>query len=298
MNQPKLKIKNYHLFQFLFVIFISLYSFPSRSQQHHHVKQTDTLVSQEILYTYPTPDELLDVIEKEHLTFNNQYLNPTDNVNRYLNTKTKNLNLGIYLADLAYAAFFSKRNQITKYIDVISQVSNDLLISAETKAKMKDDLMQNMENLDSIYHLTNVYYYEIMHELDDNNSNSLMVIISAGTYIESIYLALSLVDNFSEKKELIEKISGQKNAFVSLLNTSKLYQENYYVNEVIPYLEKIIKMYNQFKVEDKGKLIFIKNPNGTVRFKSAEKVTMNEQQFINFRKTIHEIRNEINLNEY
>jgi len=297
MNQIKLKIKDYHLLQILLVILISLYSFPLRSQHHHPLNQSDTLISQEILYTYPTPDELLDVIEKEHLSFNNQYLNPVGNVNQYINTKTKNLNLGIYLTDLAYAAFFSKRNQITKYVDVISQTSNDLLISAETKAKMKEDLIQNIENLDSIYHLTNIYYYEIMHELDYNNSNSLMVIISAGTYIESIYLALSLIDSFSEENELIQKIAGQKNAFVSLLNTSKLYEKDHYLNEVIPYLEKIISMYNQFKVEDKGKLIFIKNPNGTVRFKSAEKVTMNEQQFITFRKTIHEIRNEITLNE-
>ncbi|MDY6802081.1 MAG: hypothetical protein SVU94_12780 [Bacteroidota bacterium] len=296
MNQLRLKIKAYHLLQILLVILISLYSFTLRSQHHQPFNQSDTLISQEILYTYPTPDELLDVIEKEHLNFNNQYLNPAGNVNQYLNTKTKNLNLGIYLADLAYAAFFSKRNQITKYVDVISQTSNDLLISAETKAKMKEDLIQNMENLDSIYHLTNVYYYEIMQELEYNNSNSLMVIISAGTYIESIYLSLCLVDKFSDENELIKQIAGQKNAFVSLLNTSKLYDKDYNVKEVIPYLEKIISLYNQFKVEDKGKLIFIKNPNGTVRFKSAEKVVMNEEQFNSFLNTIRKIRNEITLN--
>src|SRR6056297_642730 len=296
MNQLKLRIKAYHLLQISLVILISLYSFTLRSQHHQSFNQSDTLISQEILYTYPTPDELLNVIEKEHLNFNNQYLNPVGNVNQYINTRTKNLNLGIYLADLAYAAFFTKRNQIAKYVDVISKTSDDLLISAETKTRMKEDLLQNMDNLDSIYHLTNVYYYDIMQELEYNNSHSLMVIISAGTYIESIYLALSLVDKFSDENELIKKIAGQKNAFVSLLNTSRLYEKDYYVKEVIPYLEKIISMYNQFKVEDKGKLIFIKKPDGTVRFKSAEKVTMNEQQFITFRNTLREIRNEITLN--
>ena len=292
------RIVNSYIFHYTVAILFIFISFPLKSQQNHPFSnQQDTLVSKDILYTYPTPDELLNVIEKEHLNFNNNYLNPVNNVHQYINTKTKHLNLGIYLADLAYAAFFSKRNQITKYVDAISQTSDELLISSQTKAQMKEDLIQNMENLDSIYHLTNVYYYDIMQELEDNNSNSLMIIISAGTYIESIYLALSLVDKFSNENELIKKIAGQKNAFVSLLNTSRLYEKDYYVKEVIPYLEKIISMYNQFKVEDKGKLIFIKKPDGTVRFKSAEKVTMNEQQFITFRKTIHEIRNEITLNE-
>jgi len=291
------RIANSYIFHYTVAILLILISFPLKSQPSLPLpNQKDTLVSQDILYTYPTPDELLNVIEKEHLNFNNQYLNPVGNVNQYINTKTKNLNLGIYLADLAYAAFFTKRNQITKYVDVISKTSDELLISSQTKAKMKEDLIQNMENLDSIYHLTNVYYYDIMQELENNNSNSLMVIISAGTYIESIYLALSLVDKFSNENELIKKIAGQKNAFVSLLNTSKLYKKDYYIKEVIPYLERIISMYNQFKVEDKGKLIFIKKPDGTIRFKSAEKVTMNEQQFITFRNTIREIRKEITLN--
>src|SRR6056297_1822332 len=291
------RIVNSYIFHYTVAILFILISFPLKSQKNHpFTNQQDTLVSKDILYTYPTPDELLNVIEKEHLNFNNNYLNPVNNIHQYIHTKTKHLNLGIYLADLAYAAFFSKRNQITKYVDAISQTSDELLISSQTKAQMKEDLIQNMENLDSIYHLTNVYYYDIMQELEDNNSNSLMIIISAGTYIESIYLALSLVDKFSNENELIKKIAGQKNAFVSLLNTSRLYEKDYYVKEVIPYLEKIISMYNQFKVEDKGKLIFIKNPDGTVRFKSAEKVTMNEQQFITFRNTLREIRNEITLN--
>ena len=291
------RIVNSYIFHYTVAILFIFISFPLKSQQNHPFSnQQDTLVSKDILYTYPTPDELLNVIEKEHLNFNNNYLNPVNNVHQYINTKTKHLNLGIYLADLAYAAFFSKRNQITKYVDAISQTSDELLISSQTKAQMKEDLIQNMENLDSIYHLTNVYYYDIMQELEDNNSNSLMIIISAGTYIESIYLALSLVDKFSNENELIKKIAGQKNAFVSLLNTSKLYKKDYYIKEVIPYLERIISMYNQFKVEDKGKLIFIKKPDGTIRFKSAEKVTMNEQQFITFRNTIREIRKEITLN--
>ncbi|MFP4025113.1 MAG: hypothetical protein ACLFVR_11375 [Thiohalospira sp.] len=289
-----IKFFRYHIILLGFIF--QLMPLIAISQQHPFQNQADTLMSQEILYTYPTPDELLDVIEKEHLNFNNRHLNPVDNVNQYINTKTKNLNLGIYLADLAYAAFFSKRNQITKYVDVISQTSDDLLISAETKTKLKEDLIQNMENLDSIYYLTNVYYYEIMHELENNNSNSIMVIISAGTYIESIYLSLSLIDKFSDENELVKKIAEQKNAFVSLLNTSKLYEQDYNVKEIIPYLESIIDIYNQFKVEDKGKLVFIKKPDGTVRFKSAEKVIMNEKQFITFRNTIKEIRNEITLN--
>jgi len=287
---------NYYFLQIGLIFVINLFPASLKSQHHAPLNQSDTLTSQEILYTYPTPDELLDVIEKEDLNFNNQYLNPVGNVNQYINTRTKNLNLGIYLADLAYAAFFTKRNQITKYVDVISKTSDDLLISAETKTRMKEDLLQNMDNLDSIYHLTNVYYYDIMQELEYNNSHSLMVIISAGTYIESIYLALSLVDKFSDENELIKQIAGQKNAFVSLLNTSKLYEKDYNVKEVIPYLEQIIALYNQFKVEDKGKLIFIKNPDGTVRFKSAEKVVMNNKQFNSFRNTIREIRNKITLN--
>jgi len=137
------RIVNSYIFHYTVAILFIFISFPLKSQQNHPFSnQQDTLVSKDILYTYPTPDELLNVIEKEHLNFNNNYLNPVNNVHQYINTKTKHLNLGIYLADLAYAAFFSKRNQITKYVDAISQTSDELLISSQTKAQMKEDLIQ------------------------------------------------------------------------------------------------------------------------------------------------------------
>ena len=77
--------------------------------------QDDTLQTKDVVFTYPTPDELLEVIEKENISFYNKYLNPPENQLNYIDVKSKNLNLGVYLADLAYAAFFEKRSKSTAF---------------------------------------------------------------------------------------------------------------------------------------------------------------------------------------
>ena len=258
--------------------------------------QVDTLKSQGVLFTYPTPDELLEIIKKDKITFYGKFLNPVENESKYIDSKYKNLNLGVYMADLAYSAFFEKRSRILKLIENISKLSEDLLISNDLKTNLKADLERNIENLDSIYHLTSAYYNKIMMELEKNHNNKVMVIISTGAYIESVYLSLSTIDKFTEQNNVINKIAEQKNAFIDLHQTSKLYANELYVKDVIKYQETLINHYRQFKVENKGKFTLSTNKDGTVTFKSAEKVIMNKEQFEDFKKVVTIIRNEITKN--
>mgnify|MGYP001191855724 CR=1 FL=1 len=123
-----------------------------------------------------------------------------------------------------------------------------------------------------------------------------MVIISTGAYIESIYLSLNLIEKYSADNDIIKKIAEQKNAFINLNHVSNLYIEKPYISEIINYQEQVLNLFNQFKVENKGKMIFTKNPDGTVKFKTAEKITMNEEQFYKLKETVIKLRNEITKN--
>lgn len=258
--------------------------------------QKDTIESKGVVYTYPTPDELLEVVDKENIRFYNKYLNPPENSNKYIHSFSKNLNLGIYLSDIGYASFFSKRNKIAGLIETINMLSTNLLISNELRNNFRNDIERNIDNLDSIYYFTNHYYTGIMRELEKNNINHTMVIINTGAYIESIYLALSLVESYSTDNEIVKKIAEQKNAFVNLNQVSNLYIKNDYVKSILPYQERVIDIYKEFKTEGQGKVILIKNEDGSVNLKSGEKVTMTKEQFDELKKVISEIRAEITKN--
>ena len=161
-----ISFKTYNIKYFINLLFLIVLLFSvNRTHANNIAKshfQKDTVTSADAVFTYPTPDELIKIIEIENVSFYSKYLNPVENESKYINSKLKNLNLGVYIADLSYASFFEKRSKILHLIENITKLSDELIISSETKINLKSDLEKNIENLDSIYRLTSKYYTIIM----------------------------------------------------------------------------------------------------------------------------------------
>lgn len=247
----------------------------------------------EVYYLYPTPGELIAVIDEGNLSFENSLMNPIENTTKYIDTKSRNLNLGVYMADMAYAAFFSKRTKVLNYLEVIGNLSNYLLISSQIKENLVNDFKNNIDNFDSIYHFTNVYYYDIMNELEMNNSSNSMTLIISGAYIECIYIAVQLVGEYEENNPLIQKIAEQKFAFINLVKSCELHKDNRNLAAVLEYLQKIQKIYDQVKLVEGTKREMIRTADGKIRFKGGPKLKLEKEQFYNLKETISDIRTQI-----
>ncbi|HAF30241.1 MAG TPA: hypothetical protein DCG75_14460 [Bacteroidales bacterium] len=254
-----------------------------------HTQQTG-----EVFYLYPTPGELIAVIDEGKLTFDKDLMNPVENLPRYIDTKSRNLNLGIYMADMAYAAFFSKRTKVLNYLEVIGSLSNYLLISSNIKENLVNDFTNNIDNFDSIYHFTNVYYYDIMHELESNNNTNAMTLIISGAYIECIYIAMNLAGEFSPNDDpLVQKVAEQKFAFANLVKSCELHKNNKNIDAVLKYLTDIQAIYDQIQMIEGTKREMIRTSDGKIRFKGGPKLKIEEKQFNDLKTSITRIRNEI-----
>ena len=265
---------------FLILLFIPFFGF---SQQ-----QTG-----EVYYLYPTPGELIAVIDEGNLSFNDDLINPIENQSKYIDTKSRNLNLGVYMADMAYAAFFSKRTRVLNYLEVIGNLSNYLLISSQIKENLVNDFTENIDNFDSIYHFTNVYYYDIMNELEYNNNTNAMTLIITGAYFECIYIAVNLVDSYEEDNSLIQKIAEQKYAFMNLVKSCELHKDNRNLAAILDYLLEIQKIYDNVKLTEGTKREMVRTPDGKIRFKGGPRLKMEKEEFLALRKSIIDIRTEI-----
>ncbi|MCB2196606.1 MAG: hypothetical protein KQH79_12160 [Bacteroidetes bacterium] len=272
-------MKTNRLLVCLLLIFIPIYGF---SQQ-----------SKEVYYLYPTPGELIAVIDEGNLSFDNDLLNPIENQSKYIDTKSRNLNLGVYMADMAYAAFFSKRTKVLNYLEVIGNLSNYLLISSQIKENLVNDFTENIDNFDSIYHFTNVYYYDIMNELEYNNNANAMTLIIAGAYFECIYIAVNLVDSYETSGMLIQKIAEQKYAFMNLVKSCELHKDNRNLAAILGYLTEIQNIYNKVKLTEGTKREMIRTPDGKIRFKGGPQLKMEKEEFLSLKKSISAIRTEI-----
>lgn len=246
----------------------------------------------EVYYLYPTPGELIEVIDGGNLSFNKTLLNPEENLPTYIDTKSRNLNLGIYMADMAYAAFFSKRTKVLNYLEVIGDLSNYLLISSQIKENLVNDFTNNIDNFDSIYHFTNVYYYEIMNELENNNNTNIMTLIISGAYIECIYIAVNLA-KYEENSALIQKVAEQKFAFVNLVKSCELRKSNRNIAAILTPLLEIQSIYDKVKMTEGTKREMIRTTDGKIRFKGGPKLKMEEAEFYQLKESINRIRTEI-----
>ena len=257
----------------------------------HQISISQT--SAEVYFLYPTPGELIAVIDEGQLSFDNKLMNPTENLSKYIDTKSRNLNLGIYMADMAYAAFFSRRTKVLNYLEVIGQLSNYLLISSQIKENLVNDFTENIDDFDSIYHFTNVYYYDIMNELEANNNQNAMTLIIAGAYIECIYIALNLAGDYEENSALIQKVAEQKYAFNNLVKSCDLHKNNRNLAAILVYLKDIQAIYNRVRLTEGTKREIIRTPDGKIRFKGGPTLKMEKEEFYKLKETISRIRTEI-----
>lgn len=244
-------------------------------------------------FFYPTPSELFDVIDKEELSYNKDLLNPIENSQNYILSTAKYLNLGIYISDLAYSAFFEKKANCFDYLVTISNLSEVLLISSDLKERFNKDVISNSDNMDSVYAITNAYYYDVMMELDKNNSKSVLYIITTGAYIEAFYIAMNLTKNYSENNELLREVAQQKASLINLNKFSKLCIGDANLPAVIKYQEDIIAVYNKFLVEEGPKRSFVRKPDGGIKLIGGPKISMNREQFEELKATLSRVRSEI-----
>lgn len=257
----------------------------------HQISQSQT--NGEVYYLYPTPGELIAVIDQGQLTFEGDLMNPTDNLPKYIDTKSRNLNLGIYMADMAYAAFFSKRTKVLNYLEVIGKLSNYLLISSQIKEDLVSDFTENIDNFDSIYHFTNVYYYDIMNELEANNNQNAMTLIISGAYIECIYIAMNLAGEYEENSPLIQKVAEQKFAFKNLVKSCELHKSNRNLAATLVYLKEIENIYDQVILTEGTKREMIRTSDGKLRFKGGPTLKLGKEEFYQLKESINRIRTEI-----
>ena len=243
-------------------------------------------------YLYPTPNEINEIIKKEDLVFNESLLNPENKVSNYTNDQSISLNLGIYLADMAYSAFFGQIHKFKSYLGVVKQLTNHLLISPETKEELISNFIKHSNDFDSIYQFTHDYYYKMINELEQNYSASAMSLIVAGAYIECLYIALNLT-KYEEDSSLIQIVAKQKFAFNNLINCCKFKSRDKDITSILNDLLEIQDIYNNVSIQ-KVEILRVERTNDEkITLRGGPILKMKRKEFYKLKKTISRVRKKI-----
>ncbi len=230
-------------------IVIGLINFSCKSDANKNKEEfidseaiSDSLLASDedlVFYSFPSSQEMFSFIKKDaELIFRTDLVNPTENLPKYIDTKSKTLALGIYLADLSYMTLFSKTSEAYQYIDVITRLSNDLRISLPFQDSFLNRVKENLNNEDSLIYISDQYSSKIVDYLLQNNKDKVLANITAASYIEGLYIAVNLVENYSEDNPVIQRIVEQKHSFTNLIKYAKKYHNDSNTQVAIELLTK------------------------------------------------------------
>jgi hypothetical protein len=136
-------------------------------------------VESQTYYLIPSPEELFRFIKDGNLKFSEEVLNPTNNIDNYIDTRSKELNFGIYSADLAYVASFNKYQESVDYLNTVRTLSDEIGISAVFDRNLIGRIDNIIDDQDSLLRVTSDSYMSIVRYLESSDRKK---IISSNRY--------------------------------------------------------------------------------------------------------------------
>lgn len=171
-----------------------------------------------VLYPLPAPFEMTQMLNDIGAKYSSKNLNPATNVEKYVTEQKKALNLGIYAADLAYAATFQQQQDIQTYLNSIKTLADQLGVTYDYSKLLSDDYKAKFENKDSLTNIITNTIYDTYQFLEQKSNPDLAVDMVAGVWVELMYIATNISEDSYNFTGIVDIISKQKDSYSKVMS--------------------------------------------------------------------------------
>jgi len=171
----------------------------------------------DVVYPLPTPFEITKILNNIGASYISASLNPTGNAEKYFTEKSKALNLGVYGADLAYAATYDQKQDVNLYSKSLKTLIDELGIKIDYSKFLSDEFKSNVNNKDSLTNIITRTYYDTYKTLKEKNNPDLAVMMVSGMWVELMYIATNISKDTYRNPGIVKLIVNQKTSYTKLL---------------------------------------------------------------------------------
>ena len=223
----------------------------SNSEQANAQKkeEIESFVEKEFTYPLPTSFEVSQMLGNANAAFSNEIVNNVEKVDEYVATWQKAANLGVYGADLSYAATFEKTQETIDFLEVSKKLIDELNITSAFNASMAERVENNIENIDSLIFIVTESFYDTYNYLNQNGEEKTSILVIAGSVIEGLHITCELIKLSENKGELMGVLSNQKAQVTKLVELMESHQDDENVSKILPNLRYIRLVYDQLGEE-------------------------------------------------
>ncbi len=208
-------------------------------------EEIESFVEKEFTYPLPTAFEVSQMLNNANTSYSSDIVNAPSKVDQYVATWQKAANLGVYGADLSYAATFDKTQETIDYLDVSKKLIDDLNITSAFNTGMAQRIENNMDNVDSLIYIVTESFYDTYNYLNQNGEEKTSILVIAGSVIEGLHITCELVKMSQNTGELTAVLANQKTQVVKLVELMEAHQTDENVSKVLPNLRYINLVYDQ-----------------------------------------------------
>jgi hypothetical protein len=248
--------------------------------------------SNRITFLVPLPGEILDRLQNHKFTYTPSHLNSPENKTKYLSTRAKALNLGIYISDLAYASLFERTNEAIDYLEAVRFLSQELNISSGIFESLIERSKNAVGKKDSLLTISNEVFQEMIDFLEDGGKMNTIALISSGAFLESIYLAMESVKTYEDDMDLIKQIEELQFPLENILAQSRYSEDDPNVQSIINMLHEINGVFISADSES-SQTQLIKNADGILTLSGGESRKLSKEEFYELREKVRGKRQEL-----
>jgi hypothetical protein len=260
---------------------------PDNKAIYNDIKQAE-----KIFNALPSPLESAMLIKSAGAKFDETQMNNVSNVNSYVTTKAKALNLGIYTCDLSFASLYEQTQLIIDYMNAAKKMADGLGILEAIDQETIDELEQNINNSEKIMEVVSETFLNSNSYLEENGQPAVAAMVLVGGWFEGLYISTRLVDmdDFNGNK-LVSRIIDQKLSIDILLNLLDGSKGNPAVDELMTEVRKLKLVFDKISISTSPVSAEYDQSSNSTMLKSQVRTDMTREVFRELANTVAEIRN-------
>lgn len=208
---------------------------------------TQTLESNNILYSIPSPHQISILIKEDCKFFDETLLPKKIDINQYLTSERKALVLGALGADLGYLSLYDQKSTMLQYLDNVQHLIDESKFGNYNPGEILNHLKINLYNSDSVISTISEVYRLENDAVRSSDRSQLGALVIAGGWIESFYL-LNKIYSRTQNSNLFTILLQQKVVLDNLIAILKPYYKK--SNEFADLTDKLVELAYEYEVVD------------------------------------------------
>ena len=177
-------------------------------------------------YPLPTSFEVTKLLVEAGAGYILDLCNHVDNADKYLNLKSKALNLGVYGADLSYAATYNQTQETMQYLSASAKLIDELQISSGFNESLVKRVDENLDDIDSLIVIISDSFYDTYKYLAANEQDDLSILVMAGSWIEALYISTQISITSMDNEKILDIITEQNSSLEKLIEVMEPIKES------------------------------------------------------------------------